>query len=539
MTDIKILQEMLKVEPLPARDESKRIKPWPEVEKLIDKSEHDVEGTTNVKRLMNYLIAAIEDLPQKGAIKKRKQTVKLAGKVWSHLILNGNTYSNGGKGEIRTAIKNHFFGGDYKAGEDFLRDPDVKFDDSERTKRVNAVGEAKSEKRQENAVEISAERVEKIVEQMKADLDSGNSKYDIVAILLGDLCLGSRWVESLMFSKFEADKEEKETGWKKVPTKWVKQTGIAKKFNRGIDNRKASVYKPCLPYIDADYVVDHIYAFRDAHPALKAKQLNYNSDNKADVRLANQFRYKANKLVQKRYFPGMLTRAEAKAIQAKYDKIKLERKLTKAEEAELAKSNQRASSSHLLRAIWANVSYELFRKKGQAKDKYVKDTLGHDSYSPGIRYKDVMVVKAEDDDALADLTFAPVGEAELKQPADMNNDELNDDVMEEADDNMEPEQGQEQEQDQAPQAPQLGDLQANHDQSSEIAQLRAEVRATNKAISDMRGDMKLLTSLIQRLVLGQEIPIRRRAVAKKAEPKPEPEPKEPDQVVRRSSRLKK
>lgn len=408
MSDIEILNKLLEVEPLPSKDENKRLVKWTEVDNLIDESGYEIAGGTNVNRLRNYLIAAITALPKQmnKSVKLRKQTVHLAGKVWTHLILNGHTYSNAKK-PIRDAVKNHFFGGDFKAGEDFLRAPDVKFDDRERTIKVNAAGEEKADKRQESAVEISAERVEKIVAQMKADVDSGDSKYNVVAILLGDLCFGSRWVESLMFSKFEADPEPTETGRNKVSTTWVTQTGISKKFNRGVDNRNFSVRKPCLPYINADYVIEKITAFRAAHTGLKARLLKYDSTNKDDVRLANQFRSKANKLLHKRYFQDMFSRAAGK----------------------LAESDQRAASSHLLRAIWVNLSYELFHKKGQAKDKYVKDTLGHDSYSPGVRYKDILIVPAKEDDALTGLSFGNVTAAELKK-AEKEQDDVPDEELE-------------------------------------------------------------------------------------------------------------
>lgn len=492
MGDIALLEQLLKLQPLPSKDENNKNIRWPDVEKIIDKSGYEVEGGTNVSRLRNFLIAVINDLPDDGKLRLRKQTVRLVGKVWTHLILNGNTYSNAKK-PIRDAVKNKWYEGDFKAGEDFLRAPDVQFDDRERTIAVNAAGEQKSDKRQENAVEISAERVEKIVEQMKEDLDSGDSKYNVVAILLGDLCFGSRWIESLMYSKFVPDEEQKKTGRNNVLTNWITQTGISKKFNRGVDNRNMSVHKPCLPYIHAKYVVDKINAFRDAHPELKVKLLNYDSANKNDRLLANRYRYKANQLVAKRYFKDMFSRAESKA----------------------KGSDQRAASSHLLRAIWVNLSYELFHKKGQAKDKYVKDTLGHDSYSPGIRYKDVIIVPAKEDDALANLSFATVKASELKEPENIDFTEMNDDIAEEPDQPNEPNEPNEPT---AP-APVSAPKVARAD-SDELASLRSEVK-------EMRADIKRLTTLLERFITGQV-----------ATPK-QPAAPAPDVVIRRSARNKK
>lgn len=506
MSDIQILKELLQVEPLPARDENNRIKKWPQVEKLIDSSEHDVEGATNVTKLQQYLIAAITALPEKGQLRLRKQTVKLAGQVFTHLVLNGNTYVDKKKA-IRQAIKDHFFDGDFKAGEDFLRAPDVKFDDSERTKRVNAVGEEKSEKRQDNAVVISAERVEKIVEQMKADLDSGYSEYNVVAVLLGDLCLGSRWVESLMFSKFDVDKKETITGRNKIPTKWVSQTGISKKFNRGVDNRKMSVYKPCLPYIDADYLVEKINAFRSANAGLKQHLLNYDSNNKDDVRLANRFRAKANKLIQKRYLTDILSRAENKK----------------------ASSDQRAASSHLLRAIWVNLSYELFHKKGQAKDKYVKDTLGHDSYSPGVRYKDVMIVPADEDAALENLSFGTVNKAELEPKEDEIDAMPEPDDMDDSNSLLENEPEPEQE----PEPPKP--VAKPKEDKDEISNLKTEMKGMRADMKAMRDEIKNLTSLLQKFVLNTAMA----SVPKQAPREDNLEDEVDNKPLRRSARLKK
>ena len=484
MADIKILQKMLKVKPLPAKDESNRIVKWPEVEKLIEESGYEIEGTTNTKRLVNFLIAVITALPKQmnKAIKLRKETVHLAGRVWTHLVLKGNTYSNMKK-PIRDAVKQHFFKGDHSAGEDFLRDPAVRFDDRDRTIKVNAEGAAIAEKRMENAVVISAERVEKIVEQMKADIDSGDAKYNVVPILLGILCYGSRWVEALMFSKYEVDKKETETGRNRIKTKWVTQTGISKKFNRGVDNRNVTVYKPCLPYVSADYVYEKIMSFRENHTGLTERLLSYNSANPAHKRLANQFRYKANQLVSKRYFLDMLSRTEKKK----------------------KNSDQRAASSHLLRAIWVNLSYELFHKRGQAKDKYVKDTLGHDSYEPGVRYKDIMIVPAKEDDALPDLTFGDVSNAELNKAGPIDDeDEDEEDQPEESKEEPEAEEpdAEEPEQEEEPAevkqpavAPREDNLDAEEKKNDDDAPItQKQFRQLQKQNADI---MKTLMSLAQ------------------------------------------
>ena len=417
-TDISILKKLLEVAPQPSRDDKSRNIKWTEVDALIDSSTHDVPQTTNVQRLVSYIVAAINALPKRPTQKSVKQTVSLAGKVWSHLIINGNTYSNKKKA-MREAVKEHLFGGDFAKGEDFLRAPDVLFDNRARTIAVNQANADKADVRQNNAVEISPERVEKIVKQMVADLESGDPRYATVAILLGDLCFGARWVESLMFSEFKADAKETATGRNKVKTRWVTQTGIAKKFNRGVDNRAYSIYKPSLPYADAAYVVDGINNFRSTRQELLDRLGSYDANNPAHKRAANRYRRAANLLLQKRYFLDLLSRKEAKE----------------------AKSGQRAASSHLLRAIWVNLSYELFHKRGQAKDRYVKDMLGHDSKEPGSRYTDVIIITAEEDSYLANMKFGNVSKKQIEEAPEQAEEE-EEEALEQAE---APEQAEEEE----------------------------------------------------------------------------------------------
>jgi hypothetical protein len=434
--NIKILKDMLKVKPLPSKDlETRKFVKWTEADKLMVSSGLPIANTTNVSKLKQFLIAVIKALPKNPEQKNVRQTVHLAGRVWTHLVINDNTYSNA-KEPIRSAIKEHFFKNDYSLGEDFLNADDVKFDDRQRTIDTNADNAAKADLREDNQVEISAERVEKIVKQMVEDLDSGEAKYATVAILLGDLCLGARWVESLMFAKFVPDEEKTVTGAKKIKTRWVTQTGIAKKFNRGVDNRNFSIHKPGLPYVDSKYVVEKINAFREARPELLEREGSYDSSNSGHKLLANRYRRRANLLIQKRYFQDLLSRSEA--IEAK--------------------SEQRAASSHLLRAIWVNLTYFLFRKKGQAKDKYVKDMLGHDSYNPGIRYKDVEIIEAKDDPYLEKLKFGNVSKKAVDEAADnAEADDVEDDNDDVEDDGGAPlPQDQEEDRDQAEEAARNG-----------------------------------------------------------------------------------
>lgn len=406
--DIEILKKLLKVEPQDSKDNNNKFIKWTEVDNLIKSSDHEIPKTTNVSMLKQFLIAVIKALPKKPNQKSVRQTVHLAGRVWTHLITKDNTATNA-KRPIRDAIKDHFFKGDFKKGEDFMRAEDVRFDDRQRTIDTNEENARKAKNRQNNAVEISPERVEAIVKQMVEDLESGEARYATVAILLGNLCLGSRWVETLMFSKFVPDAKETPTGRDKLMTRWVTQTGIAKKFNRGVDNRNFDIHKPGLPYVDAKYVVEKIYEFRDARPELKERLLSYNSSDDKHKLLANRYRRRANVLLQKRYFLDLLSRKEAKE----------------------AKSEQRAASTHLLRAIWVNLSFHLFQKKGQALDGYVQDMLGHDSVEPGSRYRDVKIVEAKRDEYLPVLKFGNVSKLTIDNAAENpEHDEDSDDEQE-------------------------------------------------------------------------------------------------------------
>ena len=428
--NIKTLEQLLEVEPLEAKDANGKYKKWPEVDQIILDAGYDLTGGTGLLHLKNYLIAAIKDTPKTPNNKPIRKLINLTGRVWTHLVINDNTASNGKK-PIRDAVKNHFFDGNFKQGEDLLRANDVKFDDRERTIRTNKMGQQRADQRAESSITISLERVKLICEKMKSDYESNPKKYKLNIVLLVELCFGSRWVEALFFSTYSAGKLEP-IGKKKIKSKYVTQTNTAKRFRQGDDERLIDIKKPSLPYIDADWLIDKLTEFRESDEAIEARIGSYDSNNTNDKRLANKYRTRANTRLQ-RYFPDLFTRAEMKANNDE--------------------NLQRAVSSHLLRAIYINVAYELFNVK-ETKPIFVQKLLGHLNKEVGARYGDVLIVPAEEDqneiDMLDEQANAEQADAEedpdeekAEEAADENDEEpireaIEPPEIEEREDNLEP-----------------------------------------------------------------------------------------------------
>lgn len=348
------------------------------------------KGTAR-RRFVSYIIEFIKtiNLQQLRKYDMYKQFIEVLqriGRAFSERInANDETHQSIIK-DIRKAIKTQF--GD-EEGVKIIKDSQIS--DSKRTMRRNMRREKIVEAKHEKPIKVSLEEVKRCIDKMKADIDSGDVKYQNVICLLSELAFGARSLEIYDKSKFKlitpkdpkrvevetrritrslAKKLESEEKAKKK-IEYILQQGILKKRNKKREGSEdeddyelinIEVEKPVFPLIDGKYTLKKLNEWRENLANRWAASGIEKDDSK------NQYgtiRTNNNILLRERYL--FIRDLPAKEI-----------------------------SSHILRKLYAVFSYYLLDGKYDGETMtlqgFVKRVLAHEKLSVGNNYSHFIIV---------------------------------------------------------------------------------------------------------------------------------------------------
>lgn len=328
---------------------------WADIEALLP----DTQGS-GLKRLLNYLAASLVELPRNPARNKRVigERLNLIGRVLDRHIFADNTYASA-KRDLRKILRNHFLSTKFTdkppAIADKLRQQATRgflisvgadeFDNTARMITRNKHLKTTRDQRHKDQLDISQEFIE--------DLCNGLNKSDNshAILLLFELCTGARFGEIVVSSKFElaptTENKRKRTvksNLQAPPTvQHIKQTGLLKKIS--ITVKPTVLIKPVLPYIDAADLLARLQQWRDD---------NHITQGPYDMKLVSRFRTATNELLRE-FIPGDY-------------------------------------STHILRAIYAVASYDLFRPPNMSENNFLRETLGHEALDVSLSYNHVNII---------------------------------------------------------------------------------------------------------------------------------------------------
>ena len=188
--------------------------------------------------------------------------------------------------------------------------------------------DAKVENRNTNQYNISTTTIDRLLTSLRNKL---NKKFDIItALLIAELCSGSRLIE-LLSDKFTYTADTKEG--------WVVQSDVAK--------NKTGTPRPVIKPI----IFLTVAEFLELIGTIRSKMTKKPSDT--NITLSNRYSKRLSSKIKDLLILGL-------------------------------------SSSHDLRRIYANYSYNLFGGN-RSLQSYLKQVLGHDGYAATVNYSTVRV----------------------------------------------------------------------------------------------------------------------------------------------------
>lgn len=421
-----LLTQLLAIPALPAMEEFKNKKGktvmvnknWTETEALLNELEIPSAGQA---QLVKFLSNCITELPNnKTALTRSKtllrETLDLVGEVLDHHILNDSSYK-AEKTKLRKVLRDHFMSDQFTEEKetvaDRLRQKNIKpfllslgvtkFDNAVRITKLNDEAKIKRDQRHNVQLDISQHQIDQMCQKMISDIESGDPKYKTAILLLTEVCLGARFGECVMAATFTHEEDRANSRKKTVKTnrtapkimQMVRQTGLLKKppvassipeekrdwtsdeFKEKLDLLNRQVLKPCLPYVEASWLIEKLTEWRRSRGITDALEGTYN------LKIVGRDRNAANKLLQTRYMDPRYN-----------EQIRLK--------------------THLLRAIYAVSAFDLFREQGQSENKFIHDYLGHDAMEVSLSYNFVNMVPdneitnldANDADEMPDINLA-------------------------------------------------------------------------------------------------------------------------------------